>query len=52
METFTTVITSAIAGVTEAMKLLTSEPVVYFVALAAVAATIGVVKKLLPMKKG
>ena len=52
METFITAIGTAITQVTSAMSLLTEEPVVYFVALAAVAATIGVVRKLLPMRKG
>ncbi len=52
MESFITVMGTVLTEVPKAMGLLLEEPVVYFVALAGVAATIGVVRKLLPMRKG
>ena len=51
MEGFITALGTATTQIGSAMSLLLEEPVVYFVALAGVAATIGVVRKLLPMRK-
>lgn len=51
MADFVTNVTSALGTVTSSMSIFLEPPIIYFVALAGVAATIGVIKKLLPMRK-
>lgn len=51
MADFVTSVTSALGTVTSSMSIFLEPPIIYFVALAGVAATIGVIKKLLPMRK-
>lgn len=51
MADFVANVTTALSAVTSSMSIFLEPPIIYFVALAGVAATIGVIKKLLPMRR-
>ena len=52
MTEFITSITTALGAVTSSLSIFLEPPIIYFVALAGVAATVGVIKKLIPMRRG
>lgn len=52
MADFITSITTALGAVTSSLSIFLEPPIIYFVALAGVAATVGVIKKLIPMRRG
>lgn len=52
MADFITNITTALGAVTSSLSIFLEPPIIYFVALAGVAATVGVIKKLIPMRRG
>lgn len=52
MTEFITSITTALGAVTSSLSIFLEPPIIYFVALAGVAATVSVIKKLIPMRRG